>query len=990
MKKISVLLLTALLLPLAAHPELLMNPVSPRSVKLEKRLIPMMNNGKVLFQLYVPIRSLKHIRQGAERFAEHLSAVTGTKVTPVNKLPADKKITVLRYGDTEFAKTLKINLSGIDPDGFVIAAQGNQILLAGCDALPGPRTLSNQSEGTRHAGQDFLERFADVRFYFPGKYGTLLPRKKEWSVPAMTIYDRPDNQFRRIFWNGLSKWYDPAVKRDPALYNHRRELRLITREIPNCHGLAHYGYVQRFAKTHPEYFATKLGGGRADGSVVRDPSDRNGHLCFSSGIMEEIYQDAKAILTGPEAVNKRKMKGSKWWMTDTKPFFNMMPNDSMVRCRCKKCAPYHEGLKVASGSSEKAADFTWEKMLSIAYRLKKEKIPGIVTMMAYDLCTQVPKQKIPDNVILQVATFGPWGEMQPEVQKKHKALIEQWYNALGFKVYLWNYATKATIRNVPYVPHVTPKAIGRYYKTVGKYIFGAYLESGTDYWFFIHLNNYVFAKVMWDSKADAEAIINEYCTKMFGANAAPLVKEILDSFERHWIKDVVNNVVETAEGPVIRPPSEYKIWNTIYSPEEIKRINTLFDRAEKLAAKDKAALARLRYVRKHLWGPVNEAAAAYFKNATAIEYWDSDVRTLAPGEKITIDGKGSEKAWDTAPSVALLPLGKDEAEVLTFVKMLHDRENLYFLFDCREPLTAKMLRSKRQFDDPQMWRDNSVEIHLDPAGTRKENYQLRIDSFGTVSDLRIINKPLKHDAKWNSGAEVRTSVVPGKGWFAEVRIPLGSLPQVNNRRIVANFNRHRILEGVKVHPFYVWSPYAKGFGDQPNFGYIHLGMRPDKNLLTDRDLVYGGIKWTKHNKWTYSGPIPKRDTKIFRTAGVALRLEGHRSGLEHRITGLKPDTSYRLSFFIRQKDVKVNKGSSPRGSGFFVRVDDGNDTVRIFPANSFFGTIPWTRWEFNYRTGKKALGTTYKPYIHLILRNSSGQAWVDKIELVEVPEHSKK
>ena len=989
MKKFCFLLLMTAFFPLAAHPEMLMEPVSPRSVKLEKRFIPMMTNGKVNFQLYLPPRSLKHIRQGAEKFAQYLSEITGTGIVPVSSLPADKNVTVLRYGDTAFARKLDIDLAKIDPDGFVIAASGNHILLAGCDALPGPRTISSQSEGTRHAGQDFLERFADVRFYFPGKYGTLLPRKKNWSVPAMTVYDRPDNQFRRIYWNGKSQWFDPAIKRDPALYNHYRELRLSAREIPNCHGLAHYGYVRRFAKTHPEYFATKLGGGRADGSVIRVPSDKNGHLCFSSGIMEEIYQDAKAILAGPEAVRKRNMKGSKWWMTDTKPFFNMMPNDSMVRCRCEKCAPYHDGLKIASGHSEKAADFTWKKMLYIANRLKKENIPGIVTMMAYDLCTDVPKQKIPDNVILQVATFGPWGELRPRTQQKHKALIEKWYKTLGFRVYLWNYATKATIRNVPYVPHVTPKAIGRYYKTVEKYIFGAYLESGTDYWFFIHLNNYVFAKVMWDRKADVTAIIDEYCKRMFGPGA-PLVKEILDTLERHWLKDVVNNVVETSEGPVIRPPSEYKIWNGIYSPKEIRRINGLFDRAEKLASKNKEALARLKYFRKHLWGPANEASATYFKNAAAIEHWHADVRTLKQGEKINIDGKGTEKAWADAPAVALLPLGQDEAEVLTFVKMLHDKENLYFLFDCREPLTAKMLRTKRPFDDPGMWRDNSVEIHMDPAGTRKENYQLMIDSYGSIADLHITNKPLKHDMKWNSGAEVGTSVVPGKGWFAEVRIPLRSMPAVKDGKIVANFNRHRILDGIKVHPFYVWSPYAGTFGDQANFGHIRLGVRPVENLLTDGDLIHGGIKWTKHNKWSYSGPIPQRDTKIFRTAGVALRLAGHRSGLAHRISGLKPDTAYRLSFFIRQKDVKLNKGARPGGSGFYVRVDDGNNVVRIFPANSFFGTIPWTRWEFNYRTSKKPLGTSYKPYIHLILRNCSGQAWVDKVELVEIPGNMKK
>ena len=62
MKKFCFLLLLTAFFPLAAHPEMLMEPVSPRSVKLEKRFIPMMTNGKVNFQLYLPPRSLKHIR----------------------------------------------------------------------------------------------------------------------------------------------------------------------------------------------------------------------------------------------------------------------------------------------------------------------------------------------------------------------------------------------------------------------------------------------------------------------------------------------------------------------------------------------------------------------------------------------------------------------------------------------------------------------------------------------------------------------------------------------------------------------------------------------------------------------------------------------------------------------------------------------------------------------------------------------------------------
>ena len=35
-------------------------------------------------------------------------------------------------------------------------------------------------------------------------------------------------------------------------------------------------------------------------------------------------------------------------------------------------------------------------------------------------------------------------------------------------------------------------------------------------------------------------------------------------------------------------------------------------------------------------------------------------------------------------------------------------------------------------------------------------------------------------------------------------------------------------------------------------------------------------------------------------------------------------------------------------------------------------------------------GSSYKPYIRLILRNCSGQARVDKVKLVEIPGNTKK
>ena len=246
---------------------------------------------------------------------------------------------------------------------------------------------------------------------------------------------------------------------------------------------------------------------------------------------------------------------------------------------------------------------------------------------------------------------------------------------------------------------------------------------------------------------------------------------------------------------------------------------------------------------------------------------------------------------------------------------------------------------------------------------------------------------LDNNWKWNSGTVAKTTVIPGKGWIAEVAIPRSSMNPVRNNTLVANFNRHRILNGKKVHFFYTWSPHVLSFGNLANFGVLHLGKSADRNLLTDGDFKVTGIRKAKGSKWFFWGTAPYRDEKCFRTAGVSMRLEGKRNQLVHRVEALKPDTTYRFSFFVRQENVKLAPGK--KDGGFYVRVDDGNGVVRYFPKDSYYGSIPWMRWEFTYRTTAKKPGTTYRPYIHFILRNCTGKVWVDHAELIEIP-HMKK
>ena len=957
-------------------------PVSPRAITIgSKSAIDLIKNDEVLFSVYVPPRSSKTVSAAAREFTGLLSRITGKKISLLRTLGKDNNKIIFRIGDTAFAKNLAVDLKKLDRDGFVIKTSKNNILISGNDILN-----ENSGTGTLFGVYDFLERFADCRFYFPGQFGELIPRKKNWSIPEIDISDRPDSQYRRIFRGSSPRWYDKTTNVAAAWEKHKKHLRISTAPLPNAHGLNYLRLLERFLKTNPEYFAIDSHGRRRDGSFLEAPSDKFGHICFSSNIKEEIYQDAKALLSGKSAKSRgvKQANGVYRWAFHKKPYFNLAFNDSMVRCRCKNCAPYFVGLTDHGGYSQKAADFIWQWTLDFARRLKAEKIPGYVTISAYDLRRNIPDEDIPDNILVGVAAIGPWQERMPERQKKDIEHLRRWSEKLGHKINTWNYVTKFNVKWLPDIPNITPRAIASYYAKIYPYSFGTFLEGSSDYWFFEHLNCYVFSKIMWDHKVDINALLSDYCRQMFGKSAEPMLK-VIDILENHWMENIVGNTVMTSVGPVSTPPSEHDLWFKIFTEKEVARIEKLFDSAERLSKKDKEALARIRLLRRELWGPTFRARKNYFDKTAAVDCWQTDMGLLKPGEKININGKADDPAWKTAPTIALLPKKTDKIEVKTFVKLLADDKNFYFLFDCREPQTDKMYVLKQQFDSPDIWAGNAVEIHLDTAGKRIEDYQFMIDCLGQTADLRRVPGKLQTDFKWNSSCKTAAAIVPGKGYFVEVSIPRRSLPPVNGKKFVANFTRHRVINGQKVLAAYSWSPYAKNFGDLPNFGTVHLGTSPDKNLFTDGDFKVTGLKNTKGSSWFNWGHLPYRDENIFRTAGVSMRLENKRRDLVHRVTSLKPDTLYRLSFFVRRDKMKLHPGKKPAGSGFFVRIDEGNGKAYTYPRNQFFGSQPWMRLEHTFRTSKNTPGTKYRPYIHFALRNVDGTVWIDHAELIELP-----
>lgn len=949
----------------------------PKVTQIGKKTVLTLAPGKTVVVIAPGANAVT--RRAAQEMADHLGKVLQCKLDVV-RAPQKGKANIF-IGFNAWTAGAGILPARHHRDAFTVKITQEGVFIAGRDAdkVDPVRNLKTGVWGNLYERAslfgvyDFLERFAGCRFYFPGELGVIVPAKKVLALPEAAVFDYPDFITRKV------SYYEGAWPGKPASDRSWNEKNLATHYyrfetnyVPSCHGLARLGYLHRFARSNPDYFALMDNGSRHNNPSLPHP----GQLCYSSGIREEIYQDVKSFLSG-EAASKRKVMTRAgrpgWDPSGFQPgFADIMPQDSYYRCRCKKCA------KVFGEGTNYATEFMWSFAAEIANRIKKDKVPGFVTMMAYRPYRGIPKVKLPGNLIVMVAERGPWGLYNPAGQKRDLGEITAWTKKMNHKVWLWTYLCKFGRTGFPGIPSPTPRALGSYYKQVTPYIAGAYLESETDRYINNYLLYYVHGKYSWNNKSDINALISEHHRLMFGKAASEMGK-LFDLFETIWLKEIVGRQIDTDLGPAVVPPSDYDLWHKIYTSKRIAEVTSAFDRAEKLVKDDKLSLARVKLFRSEWLDQLLKARSSYFELTDA-------------AKKFTCS--------KNAPAFLRPFRAKDavitKAPVSTVVSISEDKENFIFTFDCEEPALKDQVAVKRPEDSGDIWRDAGIELFLNPTGDRKNYYQIIINVRNSLFDQRLVLRGNRGigDKKWDSGAKAVFSTT-AKGYKAVVTVPKKSLGSYDKKGFPVNFSRNRILSAGKGHDtLYTWSPFLRGFHDLENYGTMVLtapGAVPNAVSNGDfsaapRGRFFGG--WYADNKLL---PTQKwvLDKSEFFTAPPSLKLSSTKGAQGMMVTQylpkLKPATRYRLTAYMRFQNVTAVK----KGGGIvFNLYDTGN---RWFPGNAVTGSSDkWIRQSFEFTTpadtGSKLSfkGKKIVPYLRLRLFNATGTVWFDDVTLEEV------
>ena len=423
------------------------------------------------------------------------------------------------------------------------------------------------------------------------------------------------------------------------------------------------------------------------------------------------------------------------------------------------------------------------------------------------------------------------------------------------------------------------------------------------------------------------------------------------------------------------------------------RLSALLEKAKSQTASTPEFRTRVEFIAEKFYQPLCRGAEEYNRSAAAVAGWKGVMPALDAAEKIVIDGKADDKAWNKAKSYFLLPnpaVKSESVEVRTSFKALRDKDNFYFFVSCEEPLTSKMTSIIRKRDDTNIWQDNEVELFLDPDCSGKGGYQLIFNSSGSLSDNHFA--PLLN-WKWDSGAEWRVRITPGSSWNLEVRLPVKNMKAAKNK-LSFNVIRSRFA-GNDRDPFQTWSPKVRRGHDVENYGTLEFTGNASESLIKGGDFTEKqiGNRLGRHipPRWCSASKAKLiQDTKVFRTGGVSLRLDENCDGVVYYdLPFLKADTRYRISYYIKLDKIE---SLFQWGGGVCIALDCGilpRKIISFPPKNGkYVGTMPWTYQSFEFRTPKNLRQNINRCYLHIsrFKKYNRGTAWIDQVELHELPE----
>ena len=752
-------------------------------------------NGEAYKRIIIAANAPGSVRLAASDLQKYLKAVC--KADLAIKNTTKDKTGNIYVGFSPELKKQGFLQKDLKPDAFKIVSKNGNLYIFGRDysgrPIFGIRNPWFQSEvynsklkigafgeaGTMYGVYYFLEKFAGVRWYMPGKLGTVITKKNEIEIPVLNITKSPDFEYRYPWLCDFEQAPEDAV-----WYRRTGFGGLYPAQIIDS-----FAFFLKYKKSHPEYFA-QVGGKRDFGNICA--SRGGGHLC----------------LTNPDV--------AKQWVKDICAYFKahpeqkifpLAPNDGLTRiCGCRKC---QAELNRKAPDIGTFSNHVWNFVNKVAIEVGKKYPDKLVGCIAYEHYLAPPSniRELSPNVAVMFCKLR-CNFIIPSYKLDMRKKINTWRKKCK-NLYIWEYYLQTWMpwRNLPIVfPHIISEDL-KYLKKVD--IKGEFIEAES--WYgskphkmlfpgMQHLNLYVTGKLYWDANQDVDKLLNEYY-KLFYGPAEYEMKEFWQLAEKNWMDA---GKKKSSSTPI-----------SAFSKPFLKQLASLLEKAK---GKTKAG----SLYRKRVQLVANEFQAG--RKTILQAHKKPPVLTLAH-VNIPRSRKGvfPEKVYKKIKPETFVNKMGGAATYKTLMYAGCDNKYLYFSFVNYEPEIKRLKSACTKKDIGRIWMDDCIIMFLSPDPKKRgECYQFIINAKGVTWDGRHgFRKSRDIDLSWNSRIKAR-SIIKDNRWILEIKIPLRDIGiRGSKKTIAANFYRGRVTTGPQT--FTCWSPIIKGDLFAPKrFGILNL------------------------------------------------------------------------------------------------------------------------------------------------------------------------
>ena len=374
--------------------------------------------------------------RAARELASYIAKISGAQPDVVTGVPepipdraiwigVQPKLTEI-FPDVDFAFA--------KPEEILIVCDGRNVAIAGRDRMVNDAQIEF---GTANAVYTFIQDVLGVRWLWPGPLGEDVPTHETISLAPFTHRFAP-MFLSRVVFTAAQRWGNAAE------WTRLQRLALDSRRGPTG-SHAYTDWWQRFAKTHPEYFALQ-----PDGTRSGWPSPGGAKLCVSNpDVWKQWLADAEGRLQADPSVN----------------YLIASPNDghSSGICICEKCRAWDRQDGSAwpfswQGTSQEYVALTdryvtfWNHLAEILRERFPDRDDLFVRTNAYGPTTPAPLgEGLAENTVLGfVGLFPTCSDASREEQKKAwQAWAEKAPNML-YRPNLWYFG--GGVWGLPEVP----------------------------------------------------------------------------------------------------------------------------------------------------------------------------------------------------------------------------------------------------------------------------------------------------------------------------------------------------------------------------------------------------------------------------------------------------------------------------------------------------------------------------------------------------------